>query len=505
MRASSAVLVGLVALGGVACSSSDPTETMPTKDGGGGDAGDAGAGDAGFLQEEDFCARLAERVCTWAMACNNFSDCTTWPGYSRAVGECAAAIRSMEMGFLRYDGKAAARCVGLDEAFDCEGPGPQGDPALREQCRKVFPGTVEEGAECASSNFAFIYDECTEGFCLRDPGPSGRECLGQCAAYKKRDEGCTAVGDQCTKGLFCNDGVCGDARKRGEDCGNAICATDLLCVGDDPYTCHAIVEVGGDCSAPHSECASPAVCIGGKCTEDAKKGEPCREDASCLGGLFCRPNEAQTVFSCHPLVAAGAACDPDRDQCVPNYGCNHVEPHTCVTTAKGKLNESCGISGCEENLWCLYTGPHEGTCKARVAAGQTCQYDGSCVEGLFCGQDAKCHPPGGMGEPCSLSLDESCTGDLFCDRATVTCKPPRGLDQRCYPGNVLGSCQAGLYCACLSEECPSYSGIDNPDDVCKAQLADGETCDRNEKCLGGYCVDGKCDDEPANFNVVCSR
>jgi hypothetical protein len=119
--------------------------------------------------------------------------------------------------------------------------------------------------------------------------------------------------------------------------------------------------------------------------------------------------------------------------------------------------------------------------------------------------DSKCHAFGGLDTPCNLEIyGNTCAEGFFCDRETALCKAPRGDGQMCSPLLALESCEDGLYCACLSADCPNPTSVHDPADVCAAQKDNGSTCSASTECSSGICYDEECIDEvPVAEN--CSR
>ncbi|HVY32060.1 MAG TPA: hypothetical protein VHB79_36240 [Polyangiaceae bacterium] len=469
---------------------------------GAGSDSEGGAGGAGRelpLDSAAFCDAFAKRVCEFAETCQKFADCTTWGGYQNWVRECQDARASEKGGYLEFSPERAATCLTAAEQEACIGGGPLFFRAdVNSVCSKVFAGTVAKAGECTSADFASEFDECKDGYCNRQT-QAGRVCLGSCVPYLNDGDDC-ATGGLCKPGSYCQDGKCGAPRAVGESCSSAVCAPPLVCGGATP-TCRDVKPVGGACKDSY-DCTWPAGCVKGKCADMLDVGTPCRDFSSCKTGTFCKfTGDAKQV--CTALVAANKACDPNYDQCVEGYGCSWLEPHVCVK-AQGAAEEPCGPNGCEAGLWCEYTAPYTGTCHARVGLGEACDNGAACEDGLYCvGDPGKCGAPGGEGAPCAVFDDPTCIGDLFCARDTVKCTKPRAKGQTCNPYEPLGSCQTGLYCACLTAGCPAVGSAPNPDDVCTVQKANDADCNNAYECKSGYCYGGKCATAPAGGN--CTR
>jgi hypothetical protein len=470
---------------------------VPIAESGGQSSGTGGSmGGAEGLGSSEFCDEYAGAYCDWFERCQSGS-CETWPGYQLAVRECEDALASVDLGFLAFQSDVAGACVEVAAAMEC-GQGPPFNSAeVRQACDGVFQGTVALEGECTVAEFAGLFDECAEGFCVRPEAPIGLECLGQCVAFKGDGDPCEAV-DRCDDGLYCIDGECSPPRELGEECENAVCEPGLTCAWESPTTCRAPAPAGSDC-VDDFDCMAPAVCIAESCVVDVAEGAHCRSSETCEDGLYCRTEEQE----CAQPVPLGATCDGSFDECEVGSTCSSAEPFTCVV-ALGAESEICGPWGCEEGLWCDTSATEAGVCLVRLGEGDDCPADGSCEPGFLCMGDGKCHPPGDADEPCSLTFSGTCLADLFCDRETGLCKAPRDEGETCNPIVPVDSCQPGLYCACLSPSCPSTSTGHNVEDVCVPQQADGESCAADQECESGYCLGEPSECVPAPADN-CSR
>lgn len=466
-------------------------------------ANDGGAGgtDADAPQTSaDYCAAFGKALCTWRSACAQ-DDCLTWGGYQRFQQECTDAQASEAAGFLTFVPEVAVACLEVvdSESSTCLASGP---PFFRASvtaaCRGVFAGTVANGDECGRGDFASVFDECANGFCVLSAG----ECLGSCSAYLQADEDCTA--GVCEPGLFCNDFSCGPPRALGEDCSASVCEAGLQC-GGEPPTCRDPGPVGADC-IDRFDCESPAECVDEKCAIDLGVGELCRTAGSCAAGLFC-DYYATPAAVCATRLAPSSPCSSSiAGACVDGYSCSQVEPYVCVETLGG-LNEPCGpYYACEGDLWCDSVELSVGTCRAPVPLDGECTQSLACATGLYCvgSEPAKCGPSGGSGEPCSVFEPLSCQGELFCARDTVTCAAPRAANETCNPSVAERACQDGLFCECLSPDCPTISSSHQPQDVCAPRRADGQVCTYGYECSGGYCVSQECT-STAPVTATCTR
>jgi hypothetical protein len=452
---------------------------------------DAGTDDAGgpvAVAVAEFCSRFDEALCSWYERCNG-SGCAGWGGAQSSRQECADALVSLAAGMLDYDGVAAASCVERVGDTECGAGPPWTNRTTRGACDAVFEGTLGTAAACVSSDFqGFAYDECENGHCVRANLGGYRACPGVCQPFVAATGDCTVANARCTPGLSCNEGICEAPRAAGSPCLDATCDAGLLC-GGMPLRCYAPVAAGDDCTESF-ECDYPGSCIAAKCATVGALDDPCLDtDGTCSAGLYCLTDGGDRGV-CSAPVAAGAPCDPDFERCESGYGCPSWEASPTCVQAIGALDEPCGPDGCTDGLFC--DGSLPGTCHAVGGDGASCAVHSACQPGLLCMTDDKCHPPGNVSEPCAVFDHGTCNGDLFCAREGYVCTAPRAIDQTCNPFVPLESCQAGLYCACLSALCPSYSTSPNAEDVCAAQRADDQACDADPQCLGGHCISDKC-------------
>ncbi|MCA1826497.1 MAG: hypothetical protein LC689_06100 [Myxococcales bacterium] len=232
------------------------------------------------------------------------------------------------------------------------------------------------------------------------------------------------------------------------------------------------------------ECAA-GTCGGttcpGTCSAGARAGQSCGFGHPCASGYECGP----TTGVCVALK-----------KCASDSGCaaNEICAIGYCRTAGGALGDACQIShpepgqadGCGRDLYCdgQFVGS-TGTCRPRVAAGETCgvnPFIGSigvtreCAGHMVCAgfamdstgrvtQTGHCAAPGDVGDACQIDHDFSsgyaygdCLLDLMCDSSTHLCHRLPGVGERCH----LGRCDMGSECGA--------------DDVCVRAPSDGESC-----------------------------
>jgi hypothetical protein len=149
-------------------------------------------------------------------------------------------------------------------------------------------------------------------------------------------------------------------------------------------------------------------------------GEPCRFSVECKEGLACVGYAMGVDGTCKKAPKVGELCTVQR------FG-------TILNVQAGELHHP----ACAPNASCDGT-----TCKARIAAGQPCVGDTSCVAGLSCVM-AKCQKPSGNGGPCYLSAD--CAFGSWCNKSpsspSGTCEAKRAGGADCpVPDACRGRC-----------------------------------------------------------------
>jgi hypothetical protein len=402
------------------------------------------------------------------------------------------------LGTVRFEPDLAQECIELAQGYDlCSGGPPFNSLQVRDVCEKVFRGTRAFDEACRSASFAATYDECQEGYCLREVDDFGFvACEGTCTSFQLEDHSCVQQ-QRCAPGLYCWDSTCVVPAVEGESCAAWPCASGLIC-GGSPATCRDPGPPGTTCEDNY-DCAQGGLCNDGQCVINVAEGELCLQDATCQSGLYCRPTGVSGESRCAAPVAPYDDCDGLYDRCVGDYACS--ADLECVPLLS-PLGAPCGPGGCEAGLWCDEN-QSPPTCAEARDEGGDCTWYASCRSGLLCMPDLKCHPPGQQGEICALDSAGSCAAGLFCDRETTLCQPVRALGQPCNPLLTHDSCQDGLYCACLAAACPSISTAHDPADVCAALKADGESCERETECENGQCLGGECSTSPEAPD--CSR
>jgi hypothetical protein len=442
---------------------------------GGPDAGLDAAGPAGSV--EDYCRPLASSLCASAASCGcgavlpggrlDVAACT-----ARFEAECAAAWGPFVSAGARIDAARAAACAVTiaERSPDC---GPPSGIAAFALCEPFALDPAGLGETCATP-----YCAGGAGRCRMTPGG------GTCEARGESGAACEDM-FSCATGLACLEGTCRTLL----DEGASGCADDLACL--PPLrcvagACRAAVPAEGTCGETR-ECAHGLVCEAGRCATRA--AGPCDADAPCGSGEGCAAPP-----SCRAPLGAGATCRENLD-CAPTLYCEDASK-TCV--ARPADGETCGngvicapglgcdmdgggacrpLGGagspcafgefgpflCGDGLACV-----EGTCGPLPTEGQPCAGTDTCAPGLGCAfgpTGSFCVAPRGEGEPCENR--QACREDLHCG-PEGTCAPDVAIGAPCNPS--LDECGG----ACVPDASGGF--------VCRARLAEGETCLADADC-----------------------
>jgi hypothetical protein len=288
----------------------------------------------------------------------------------------------------------------------------------------------------------------------------------------------------------------------------------------DAGALHYDPENGRKCLDELAVCNGLNSLVDGDCREafdgNAKTGEACQRSEDCAGDAYCAVVDT-CPGQCTPRLHEGEACELD-DDCAYTTGvvfCDRSSGtgvcHTLEPSPKAGVDEPCtrNLDGatslilCQDELWCATLPGGDsvedvlGHCVPPIAPG------GACVDGDdFCSA-GMCDRAAGACR--SVTLVAKSGG--ACDKVNgVICDPTLGLhcnaagtcdasgDGRegsaCYTGDLVRSCDPGLFCAKPADATSDVPG------VCRALLADGATCDRPTSCASGNCEASVCGGRP---------
>ena len=378
--------------------------------------------------------------------------------------------------------------------------------------RSDLQGTCDSGDDddCASGLV------CHEGVCLKPDGgtcSTNGECVhtcisGSCAPLSSANGACDAASggddDDCSPGLFCNNGVCETSPSCNE---NSECSGGDTCIGG---YCRAQAATGGTCDpGDDADCVSGHSCVSGVCLLD--NGSPCGANGECVNVCISG--------TCSNKSGTGGDCDYLEDaDCVSGHDC---------TTLGCQLVD--GQTGCTADSDCVHT-CIAGTCGPRVGTGETCDSQDDCIgghgcsggrclleDGETCGANDEClevcisnfctSPSSPLGACDTADGDADCDGDGQCTGGI--CYLPNG-----------SSCSSNSHCVetCISGTCAPYATTQGycdtaDDDDCEPNhacisseclLHPGQSCLNNDECTDA-CVNGVCSNGLGNAGEPCDE
>ncbi|MBI5536645.1 MAG: hypothetical protein HY898_28255 [Deltaproteobacteria bacterium] len=309
---------------------------------------------------------------------------------------------------------------------------------------------------------------------VKDGTESDVDCGGSC---KK-----CAIGDDCTKGTDCVDGVCSTSTKK---CVAASC-TDTVKNG---------TETDVDC--------------GGTCTTKCAAGKDCNGDGDCVTGK-CNASKKCAGAACDDTILNGDETDVD---------CGGSCPTKCSDTKKCKIDGDCGSGFCDPtNQVCnpaacdnTHKDSNEtdvdcgGSCTTKCAVGKGCAGGNDCVDGVC---DTNANPKVCLAATCTDTVANGDETDVDCGGS---CAPTSKCadTKKCKVG---GDCTSG-YCdatqlVCAPATCnDTVLNGDETDVDCGGtcpKCADTKICKINNDCVslncgtGLTCVAATCSDNIKN-------
>lgn len=288
---------------------------------------------------EEYCAERARAACEAQQRCGAFSARTACSDVP-AISDCLARERlALSAGAVRYDERAAARCIAAIRDASCEtGVGVLLSTPTPEACLEVFVGSATEGQSCGACESGLSCERTMPGCgtcqVRRSPDPGLQE-RAPCSVPSTPGE------PQCGLGLWC----------RSTSEGTSACARRM---------------VPGERCDQGPFCTVNARCQDGLCVESADVGESC--GVGCKQGLFC-----STEDRCVPQRALGAACE--RSEECRSFTCFD---NLCVPRRAAGMSCSLDVA-CDAELACV-----EGLCVPLPANGEACDLRLACAGGAAC-------------------------------------------------------------------------------------------------------------------------
>jgi hypothetical protein len=238
----------------------------------------------------------------------------------------------------------------------------------------------------------------------------------------------------------------------------------------------------------------------GRTLYNAEQGIPCFNaiaNAPCAQGVAFNGHQLDAI--CGSVIRGTVA---DGGRCVTEAECasgSCYQPSCSTSCCLGTCQAipttgtTCSsTSDCAPTDFCSYLASpsSHGVCQPRVAQGQPCEYDNSCLDGLNCDSAGTktCVPYVKDGQPCNSDMNTCENLNSFCDGVTHTCRPRLALGAAC-------SMPDGGFLR-ISAGCPFYA--DCIGGKCVAMPRLGEACTVPDggspfiACLSGTCTNGLC-------------
>jgi hypothetical protein len=208
------------------------------------------------------------------------------------------------------------------------------------------------------------------------------------------------------------------------------CAGDAQCMVGGTGTCDGTCvtrAADGNSCGEGQPCVLTDECDGrtGRCAPLPREGETCGVTSlfPCAEGLYC--SDAINGGTCQPRHASGTCSNPD--EC--------VEPAVC------------NVSSLQPTSTCEAPPPPGAGC----APGST-----TCGNFMYCGSDDTCHPPSGIGQPCSdtgagpYCIVGLCTGGIctaIAEGQVCAGNPHCGPNTLCTvrSGDTMGRCTSRCF------------------------------------------------------------
>jgi MYXO-CTERM domain-containing protein len=343
--------------------------------------------------------------------CDGMKDEGTLPGVGEVcgngLGNCSAGT------FVCMNGQLVCNATGNPQAEVCDGKDNNCDGIID---NGNFPQT---GQPCLCDGLTQQQIDQSGGVCkaghLVCRGALSFQCEGCglpspeiCDGKDNNCDGMTDISAKCPSGFACRNGQCSLQCVGGEfscpagykcvsefcvpqRCANVTCDADQKCdeaTGSCVSRCQGVtcaspkVCVLGrclDCNDPSMACTAPEICVGGICKTDKCTDVSCPSDKYCADGVCvdlcipgrCGKGERCAAGKCKPDVCDGkicsasefcnpdtGACEPDRcqaSQCGPGMSCVSMT-NTCVV-------DPCSTIRCPSSCWhCGITKDGVGTC-----------------------------------------------------------------------------------------------------------------------------------------------
>lgn len=274
--------------------------------------------------------------------------------------------------------------------------------------------------------------------------------------------------------------------KAASDCLKDVAEVACADVNQRPVdTCEDVlkgsVAAGGECDID-DECEAGHICdtnqmCPGQCAPLRPAGQPCREDGDCASGLVC----SNVTSLCVRPGAEGSACgggiEPQCDGGLACIGDDAMEMRTGTCRPFDEIE----LAGRDE--------------PCDLAAGTLCESGLSCVVVSLDGPSFACRPIPVSGGSCGIGFPENCPKGEYCP-ITAAEILLNDLESSCTELPDDGEACADRPIDFLPT-CAAYTRCDAATSMCRGLRDLGESCNANDQCYSGHCVDNGCTTERA--------
>lgn len=244
-------------------------------------------------EPRDYCEAIVDSFCPFYVRCGRMAVPDVETCRSVFIEQCNAVYEPIyvglaDAGLLALDPEGIESCAAHLGTVDCEEQIFDLDGA----CGSMWIGQSESGSTCGLGIESFV---CAPGNdCVLTP-----ELCGTCQPRRSVGEDCDED-NRCAQSGQCVGGVCVARALPGMPCGQAGCVLGARCV-DDVCAGPQRSAVGESC-ANLETCPYKSDCIDGLCVEANRLGQSCGDDQTCASNVC-------TDGVCVAPSAAGVACE----------------------------------------------------------------------------------------------------------------------------------------------------------------------------------------------------
>jgi hypothetical protein len=265
------------------------------------------------------------------------------------------------------------------------------------------------GSYCESSAFPSGHSNigCADGYvCAFLDEPSENDRTGICSRYGSPCASAADCGEPVGPfgQLACDQGVC-DLASGAATCGTWLgpvppCAGGWYCVSG---LCEPQVPVGGACSSnDDGKCATGLCCVtedqSGNCPPGSVCQAPGGVGSGCLDPVWCDASSWCENGVCAPRLTEGWACDFDLQNCAAGLACDPTS-NTCVPPHPIPIGGACTVYyladvafPCAPGAVCANLQGGTYVCIATAGPSGPCQRDIQCPVGYACSSGGVCEP-----------------------------------------------------------------------------------------------------------------